>query len=45
MSGKIDKRIACLASVRLMTIEDGGHMLHYDQPQLLILTIEQFLAL
>ncbi|MGS0741595.1 alpha/beta fold hydrolase [Glaciimonas sp. GG7] len=44
MRTEIDRRVACLADARLVTIADAGHMLHHDQPELLALTIEQFLA-
>ena len=44
MRSEIDRRIACLADARLVMIAEAGHMLHHDQPQLLALTIEQFLA-
>lgn len=44
MRAEIDRRVGCLAYGRLELVADAGHMLHHDQPQLLALMIEQFLA-
>jgi pimeloyl-ACP methyl ester carboxylesterase len=41
---EIDRRIAHIADVRTKMIADAGHMLHHDQPEILALLIEQFLA-
>ena len=40
---EIDRRIACLPQVRTEMIEDAGHMLHHDQPEVLAQLIEDFL--
>ncbi|MBC7414055.1 MAG: alpha/beta hydrolase [Herminiimonas sp.] len=40
---EIDRRIACIAQVKTELIEDAGHMLHHDQPELLARMIEGFL--
>lgn len=44
MRDEIDRRVGCLGDARLELVADAGHMLHHDQPQLLALMIEQFLA-
>lgn len=40
---EIDRRIACIPQVRSAMIEDAGHMLHHDQPEVLAGLIEDFL--
>lgn len=40
---EIDRRIACIPQVRTTMVEDAGHMLHHDQPQVLARLIEDFL--
>lgn len=40
---EIDRRIAQLRDVRTEMIEDAGHMLHHDQPELLAALVEKFL--
>ena len=40
---EIDRRIAHIAQVRCAMIEDAGHMLHHDQPEILAGLIEDFL--
>ena len=40
---EIDRRIACIAQVQTAMIEDAGHMLHHDQPEILARLIEDFL--
>jgi pimeloyl-ACP methyl ester carboxylesterase len=42
---EIDRRIACIPDVTQVMIEDAGHMLHHDQPQVLAQKVEQFLAM
>lgn len=39
-----NRRIKFIPNVKTAMIEDAGHMLHHDQPQLLAEMIEQFLA-
>ena len=41
---EIDRRIACIAQVRTAMIDDAGHMLHHDQPEILARMIEGFLT-
>lgn len=41
---ELDRRIACFATIRTMTVPDSGHMLHHDQPAVVAGAIEQFLA-
>ena len=40
---EIDRRIACIAQVQTAMVEDAGHMLHHDQPEILAGLIEDFL--
>ena len=40
---EIDRRIACINDVTTAMIEDAGHMLHHDQPEILARLIEDFL--
>ena len=40
---EIDRRIACIPQVQTAMIEDAGHMLHHDQPEVLASLIENFL--
>ncbi|MBC7514506.1 MAG: alpha/beta hydrolase [Herminiimonas sp.] len=40
---EIDRRIACMPQVQTAMIEDAGHMLHHDQPEILARMIEDFL--
>ena len=40
---EIDRRIACIAQVQTAMIEDAGHMVHHDQPEILARLIEDFL--
>ena len=40
---EIDRRIACIPRVTTAMIEDAGHMLHHDQPEILARLIEDFL--
>jgi len=44
MRQEVDRRIACLRDVRMVSIPDAGHMLHHDQPALLATAIEGFLS-
>ncbi|SNS29229.1 Pimeloyl-ACP methyl ester carboxylesterase [Noviherbaspirillum humi] len=41
---EIDRRIAMIQDVRTLMVEDAGHMLHHDQPEILASAIEEFLA-
>jgi pimeloyl-ACP methyl ester carboxylesterase len=41
---EIDRRLAHLADVRCKMMDDAGHMLHHDQPEVLARVIEEFLA-
>ena len=41
---EIDRRKASMARVQSAMIEDAGHMLHHDQPEVLARLIEDFLA-
>jgi pimeloyl-ACP methyl ester carboxylesterase len=41
---EIDRRIGFIPNVTNTLIDDAGHMLHHDQPQVLAGVIEQFLA-
>ena len=41
---EIDRRIACIKQVETVMIEDAGHMLQHDQPDLLAQHIERFLT-
>jgi pimeloyl-ACP methyl ester carboxylesterase len=43
MREEIQRRMAFLRHVQTAVIEDAGHMLHHDQPELLAATIERFL--
>ena len=38
-----ESRIACFADIRVETIDDAGHNLHHDQPQIVARLIEEFL--
>ena len=40
---EIDRRIACINDVTTAMIDDAGHMLHHDQPEILARLIEDFL--
>jgi pimeloyl-ACP methyl ester carboxylesterase len=40
---EIDRRIACIADVRTMMVDNAGHMLHHDQPAVIASLIEDFL--
>ncbi len=40
---EIDRRMAFIADVSKAMIEDAGHMLHHDQPEVLAQLVEQFL--
>jgi len=42
--GEIDRRLAHITHLRKEMIQDAGHMLHHDQPELLAKLIEDFLA-
>lgn len=39
-----DQRIASIADVERLWIDEAGHMLHHDQPETLAVAIEKFLA-
>ena len=41
---EIDRRIGLMHDVTYRKVEQAGHMLHHDQPELLAQMIEQFLA-
>ncbi|HEX8887378.1 MAG TPA: alpha/beta hydrolase, partial [Noviherbaspirillum sp.] len=41
---EIDRRIATIPKVTSRMIENAGHMLHHDQPEILADIIEGFLA-
>jgi pimeloyl-ACP methyl ester carboxylesterase len=41
---EIDRRKSSLAQVQSAMIEDAGHMLHHDQPEVLAKLVEDFLA-
>lgn len=41
---EIDRRIGCIADMRMALVPEAGHMLHHDQPELLADLIERFLA-
>lgn len=40
---EIDRRIACIPKTQVEMIDQAGHMLHHDQPELLARLIESFL--
>ena len=40
---ELDRRRSHIAQVRTVILNDAGHMLHHDQPELLALEIENFL--
>lgn len=44
MREEIDRRIACIPTVRKELLPNAGHMLHHDQPEMLALLLEEFLA-
>ena len=39
------QRIAAIPNITHAVVEDAGHMLHHDQPEVLAELIEQFLSL
>lgn len=41
---EIDRRIAHLADVTILMVDDAGHMLQHDQPEILARAIEDFLV-
>lgn len=41
---ELDQRRAVIADVKTAVIQDAGHMVHHDQPELLARLIEDFLA-
>lgn len=41
---EVDRRIGFIADVTTAMINDAGHMLHHDQPQVLAQLVEQFLG-
>ena len=41
---EIDRRMACIRNIQTAMIEDAGHMLHHDQPEVLARLIEDFLG-
>ena len=41
---EIDRRIATIPNVTTRMVENAGHMLHHDQPQVLARLIEDFLG-
>jgi pimeloyl-ACP methyl ester carboxylesterase len=40
---ELDRRRACIPNVKSAVVNDAGHMLHHDQPELLARLIEDFL--
>lgn len=40
----IDRRIASIPNVTILMVDDAGHMLQHDQPEVLATAIEKFLA-
>jgi len=41
---EIDRRIANIRDVTILMVDDAGHMVHHDQPEILAAAIERFLA-
>lgn len=41
---EIDRRIAFIPNVTILMVDDAGHMVHHDQPEILAAAIEQFLT-
>ncbi|MCF8163245.1 MAG: alpha/beta hydrolase [Sulfuritalea sp.] len=41
---ELDRRRACIPNVKSAVVNDAGHMLHHDQPELLARLIEDFLV-
>jgi len=41
---EVDRRLGHLANVTAKMIDNAGHMLHHDQPELLAALVEEFLA-
>jgi len=41
---EIDRRIAFMRNVTILMVDDAGHMVHHDQPEILAGAIEAFLA-
>lgn len=41
---EVDRRIAYIADTTVVLIEDAGHMLQHDQPEIVAAAIEKFLA-
>ena len=41
---EVDRRLGHLANVTAKMIDNAGHMLHHDQPELLAAMVEEFLA-
>ena len=41
---ELDRRRACIPHVKSAVVNDAGHMLHHDQPELLARLIEDFLV-
>ena len=41
---EIDRRMACIRDIQTAMIEDAGHMLHHDQPEVLARLVEDFLG-
>jgi pimeloyl-ACP methyl ester carboxylesterase len=40
----MDERLACIQQLKQLKVDDAGHMLHHDQPQLIADAIAVFLA-
>jgi pimeloyl-ACP methyl ester carboxylesterase len=38
------QRLAVLPQLEIVRIEDAGHMMHHDQPEILAALIERFMA-
>lgn len=41
---EIDRRIACIPRVKILTVGNAGHMLHHDRPQAVADAIDDFLS-
>jgi pimeloyl-ACP methyl ester carboxylesterase len=41
---EIDRRIAFIPNVTILMVDDAGHMVHHDQPEILAAAIENFLS-